>query len=180
MIAHQELAFLKRSCIIPKRLEFTPDFKDTFQERGFGLLVPPTAVTELVYLSNQGGQKAQLARTALASMLGWGISPWQMTSVGDDITESFSSRLQDHGLLPPEELNDGIILAECGLRGVPLLATSDRHLLDIDHRDLAVQFENTDLQNVTHSSVCVLCPGMSLESLAARPTGGLTLWRGAV
>ena len=39
-------------------------------------------------------------------------------------------------MIPEEEFNDGMILAETSLRQVSLLVTSDKHLLDIDEDEL--------------------------------------------
>ena len=49
------------------------------------------------------------------------------------------------GLLPDGEFNDGLILAETALAGIPALATSDADLLDIEEIPLRVQFEAADL-----------------------------------
>lgn len=48
------------------------------------------------------------------------------------ITERFAERLFARRLLPPDEFNDGLILAETSAAEIPLLVTSDRHLLDMD------------------------------------------------
>jgi len=58
-----------------------------------------------------------------------------------------------HGLLlqrliPEDEFNDGLILAETSLAAIPLLVTSDRHLLDIDEDALLLAFNEADLPPV--------------------------------
>jgi len=52
------------------------------------------------------------------------------------------------GLLPEGEFNDGLILAESALAGIPVLVTSDADLLDIEEIPLRVQFEEADLPPV--------------------------------
>jgi hypothetical protein len=52
------------------------------------------------------------------------------------------------GFLPEGEFNDGLILAETALVCIPILVTSDNHLLGIDNTILRVQFENSDLPPV--------------------------------
>ena len=42
-------------------------------------------------------------------------------------------------------MNDGLILAEVPLAEVPLLVTSDKHLLDIDETVLRLAFNDADL-----------------------------------
>ncbi len=48
-------------------------------------------------------------------------------------------------LLPPEEQNDGLILAESSLATIPVLVSSDHHLLDIPEDRLLVCFNDADL-----------------------------------
>lgn len=66
----------------------------------------------------------------------------------DFIAERFSESLRDKGLLPFEEVNDGVILAETSLAGISILVTRDRHLLDIDETSLAIAFNDADLASV--------------------------------
>jgi hypothetical protein len=67
--------------------------------------------------------------------------------------------LHELNLLPTEELNDGLILAETALAGIPLLVSSDKHLLDI---------EADELSRVCHdrhiSEVCVAHPKKLLKA----------------
>jgi hypothetical protein len=78
-------------------------------------------------------------------MLEWGIRPFDLVPTGHGLTELFSNLLRDRRLLPEGEFNDGLILAECALAGIPLLVTSDEHLLDIDGDRLRLCFEERDL-----------------------------------
>ncbi len=48
-------------------------------------------------------------------------------------------------LLPETERNDGKILAQTSLMGIPVLVTSDKHLLDIDEESLVLAFNEADL-----------------------------------
>jgi hypothetical protein len=64
------------------------------------------------------------------------------------VAELFAGRLLDRGLLPEEEFNDAVILAEASVAGIPLLVTSDRHLLDVEADALAVLFNDADLAPV--------------------------------
>jgi len=48
-------------------------------------------------------------------------------------------------LIPETEQNDGKILAQTSLAKIPLLVTSDRHLLDVDEDALLLAFNEADL-----------------------------------
>jgi len=130
--------------------DFAHDFRETFQERGYGLVVPPTVVTELTHMAFEtADEKQKLAMKALKHFREWGIQPYDLKAVGHGITAEFARHLIQKGLLPPDEFNDGLILAETALAGIPILATSDKHLLDIDETDLKVTFDERDLFQVS-------------------------------
>jgi predicted nucleic acid-binding protein len=124
---------------------FARDFKEYFQSLGFQFLVPPTVVMELTFAAEEeNGEKRALARKALDNFTRWRIQPFGMTAVETDITGGFSQRLREKGLLPFEEVNDGIILAETSLGGISILITRDKHLLDIDETSLSMAFNDAD------------------------------------
>lgn len=130
-------------------LDSAHDFRETFLAKGYSLIVPPTAVQELVnFFDRATPPKAALAEKALTSMLGWGIRPLDLISVGHGITESFYERLVKKGLLPESEKHDGFILAETSLLNIPVLVTSDRHLLDMDADLLKIAFDEASLAQV--------------------------------
>ncbi len=128
---------------------FAHDFKEFFQRLGFQFLVPPAVVMELAFAAEEeNGEKPALARRALDSFTRWRIQPFGMTAVETDIAEIFSQRLREKGLLPFEEVNDGIILAETSLGGISILITRDQHLLDLDETSLSMAFNDADLTPV--------------------------------
>jgi len=98
--------------------DFALTFLEVFLEKGYSFSVPPTVIQELVSKSDQG---EPLARRAISEMLNWKIKPFDLIPVGHGITESFSARLRNSGLLPPDEINDGLILAETSLAGISVL-----------------------------------------------------------
>ena len=51
-------------------------------------------------------------------------------------------------LVPSEEFNDALILAESSLAGIPVLVTSDHHLLDIPEDRLLVCLNDADLPSI--------------------------------
>jgi len=64
------------------------------------------------------------------------------------IAIGFATRLTDSSLIPENEQNDGKILAQSSLAGIPLLVASDKHLLDIDEDALLLAFNDVDLVSV--------------------------------
>jgi hypothetical protein len=129
--------------------EFAHDFRGIFQSKGYALVLPPTAAQELHFLLTHGGEKeSKLARTALTNLLQWGIRPFDLNSIEEAIGEQFVRGLLQHRLLPEDEFNDGLILAETSLEKIPLLVTSDSHLLDIDQNALLLAFNEADLAPV--------------------------------
>lgn len=131
-------------------LDSAHDFRETFLSKGYSLIVPPTVVQELVHFFDEAlPPKSALAEKALKSMLEWRIKPVDLISVGHGIAESFYERLVKKGLLPASERHDGFILAETSLLEIPILVTSDAHLLDMDSDLLKITFDEASLAQVT-------------------------------
>jgi hypothetical protein len=86
-----------------------------------------------------------MALSALTHLLDWRIYPIGLSSVDNAIADIFSRRLMKKGLLPPAEYNDGLVLAETSLAGIPVLVSSDRHLLELLEDQLFVCFNDADL-----------------------------------
>lgn len=129
------------------RKDFAHDFREVFQSRGYALVLPPTAVFALHVIFTHGGSAAdrELARLALTNLIAWGIRPFDVDSAAEVICEQFVRRLIRKRLIPDDETNDGMILAETALAGIPLLVTSDKHLLDINEDALLLAFGEADL-----------------------------------
>ena len=129
--------------------DFAHTFREVYQERGFALVVPPTAIQELAYCAlEKQCAETPLALKALQPLRSWNLSPFDLKSVGHSITEQFAEKLLCAGLLPEGEFHDGLILAETALANIPALVTSDADLLYIEAGKLAVQFEAADLPPV--------------------------------
>ena len=106
-------------------------------------------VSELaIATENSSEEKRTLAQKALKNLIGGKIKPFAVNSVGDFIAERFSQSVRDKRLLPFEEVNDGIILAESSIAGISILVTRDKHLLDIDETSLSMAFNDADLAPV--------------------------------
>lgn len=126
--------------------DFAHSFREALQAKGYSLKVLPTAIEELTYYAlDKACAETPYAFKALRQMRNWGISPAILNPMDRAITEAFSNKMIRKGFLPDGELHDGLILAEASLACVPVLATSDHHLLDIDPAHLKIQFEDSDL-----------------------------------
>lgn len=129
--------------------DFAHDFKEEFQARGYEFLVPPTAAAELNILSVHGGEPQRtFANRALRELRAWKCQPFLLSDTKLAIAEQFCRRLSEWHLIPDEERNDGLILAETSLGNIPLLVTSDKHLLSIDEDALRLAFNEADLPPV--------------------------------
>ncbi len=126
------------------------DFPEIFQSKGYSLILPPTAVHELHVIFTDGDALAEreLAQTALIHLLQWGIRPFDLDSAGEVVCEQFVGSLLRQRLLSEDEFNGGLILAETALAKIPLLVTSDRHLLNINEEALLQVFNEADLAPV--------------------------------
>ena len=129
--------------------DFAHEFKEGFSRRGYTLLVPPTVVAELEFFASQkDAPQHEIANVALEKMSGWECQPFTLSSTQLAIASRFATRLMDAALIPETEQNDGKILAQTSLAGIPLLVTSDKHLLDIDEDALLLAFNEADLASV--------------------------------
>ena len=125
------------------------EFHQEFLKRGYELWIAPTALLEIHVLSEKGdAREKSLALKALSNLLAWRITPFNLNSVGHGLTQIFAEKLITKGLLPEGECHDGMILAETALAEIPMLVTSDSHLLDIEETDLKIQFDECGLSHV--------------------------------
>ncbi|HEY3854068.1 MAG TPA: type II toxin-antitoxin system VapC family toxin [Verrucomicrobiae bacterium] len=131
---------------LARKEPFAEDFRDLFRCLGFQLLIPPTVVAEIAVASEDDSkEKRLLALGVLKNLIRWGIQPFSVNSTCEFIAERFSERLREKGMLPFEEVNDGIILAETSIGGISILVTRDKHLLNIDDTSLSIAFNDADL-----------------------------------
>src|SRR6266542_2642298 len=129
---------------------FAHTFKEVFQEKGYRLLAPPTVIQEATYAAKKKtGEEQKLALRSLQSLREWGISPFDLKSVGHGITEQFARKLIWKGILREGEFNDGLIVAETALASIPMLVTSDDDLVGMNKDLLAACFADSDLPTVS-------------------------------
>jgi predicted nucleic acid-binding protein len=129
--------------------DFAHTFREVFLEKGYTLNITPTVIQELAFaVEAKTGHDKEIALKALQCIREWKIQLFDLKAVGRGITEQFTRLLESRKLLPPEEVNDGQILAEASLAGIQILVTSDHHLLDIEEAELLTAFNDSDLKPV--------------------------------
>lgn len=75
----------------------------------------------------------------------WHFELLEMTPVQHGIAEQIAERLRHVGLLPHEEANDALIVAEPAILGCQLLMTRDEHLRGMDFPRLAFELQRFDV-----------------------------------
>lgn len=129
--------------------KFAAAFLNELHFHGWICRVSPTAIQEMLFhLKRRTPPQFALAEKALRSLQAWKIGPFDLVPVGHGITEQFVRKLTLKGYLPEDEENDGYILAETALVNIPVLITSDSHLLDIPRRNLSAELKAADLRDV--------------------------------
>jgi len=129
--------------------DFAHEFREEFATRGYSFLIPPTVIVELDLLATLGSPVQRgLADISLEKLSVWGCQPFTLSSTDLAIATRFAGRLLELRLIPETELNDGKILAQASLAGIPLLVTSDKHLLDISKDALLLALNEADLPPV--------------------------------
>ncbi len=76
----------------------------------------------------------------------WKIESVDLTPVQHGIAEQIADRVRAAGLLPAEEYNDSLILAESALLNCAMLLTSDGHLRNLDFRRTALELKSCDVE----------------------------------
>ena len=111
--------------------------------------MPPTVVAELAFFASLiDAPRHKISCVALEKMCDWKCQPFALSSTQPAIAIRFATRLMDASLIPETEQNDGKILAQTSLAEIPLLVTSDKHLLNIDKDALLLAFNEADLAPV--------------------------------
>jgi predicted nucleic acid-binding protein len=109
-------------------------------------LIPPTVQHELANWAFRGdGPKREAARKAIQFALSWRIVPANLIAVRHGIAERIAERVREQGLIPLEEVNDSLALAESALLGCSMLLTSDEHLRGIDFERLTLELRAFDV-----------------------------------
>ncbi len=110
------------------------------------LCLPPTALIELGYAADSGetAAKRNAARKFLQHHRAWGFRLVHFVPAGQTQVSRLAERLLEAELLPAEEVNDSILLAESSLLGCSMLLTSDEHLRGVDFERLTLELQAFD------------------------------------
>jgi hypothetical protein len=118
-------------------LDFAHDFRETYQSKDYALIAVPTVIAELYFFLEHGAaDEERLARGAMENMADWDIHAAPLAGSQIRVARSVGKRIRDFGLLPAEELNDAFIIGETSVMEIPLVVSSDSHLLEMDHEKL--------------------------------------------
>ena len=69
-----------------------------------------------------------------------------LVPVGHGIVERIADHLQEARLLPVQEYNDGLILAEAALLGCAILLSGDAHLRSLDFQRASLELKAFDVE----------------------------------
>jgi rRNA-processing protein FCF1 len=109
-------------------------------------VIPPTVQHELANWALQGeGRQREAARKAIQLGRSWWIVPVNLIAVRHGIAGLIAERIRQQGLIPDEEVNDSLALAESALLGCSILPTSDEHLRGIDFERLTLELQAFDV-----------------------------------
>jgi len=111
------------------------------------VLVPPTVFQELVYLADNADTSAERDRAhrALKNLAAWGLDLVNLVPVGHGIVERIATALVEAGLIPVEEYNDALVLAEAGLLECAILLSGDGHLRGLDFQKAMLTLKSFDV-----------------------------------
>lgn len=152
---------------LARREEHVVDAIELIRRRlpGPAFLVLPTVIQELTFIARQGDTAREQVdgRDALGGIRRWSFHPINFIPAGHAITDSIASKIRAAGLLPTQEVNDSLFVAEAALAGCTLIVSSDRHLCDIHQSQLNQLLKEADV-----SAVVVSSPRKILREFSAR------------
>lgn len=110
------------------------------------LLIPPTVQNELANWTLRGdARRRESAGRAIRLSHSWRIVPVNLLPVRHGIAERIAQQLREEGLIPEDEVNDSLVLAESALLNCCMLLTSDEHLRGVDFERMTIKLANFDL-----------------------------------
>ena len=129
-------------------------------------LVLPTVIQELTYIALEGDTFKEQgdAKRALRGIREWGFHPINFIPAGHAITDIVATKIREAGLLPTQEVNDSLFVAEAALAGYTIIVSSDRHIRDINQPRLNQLLHDADV-----SAVIISSPRKILREFETRP-----------
>lgn len=152
---------------LARREESTLDAIALIRRRlpGAAFLVLPTVIQELAFIARAGEtiNARRDAQQALGGIRTWGFHPINFIAAGHAITDSIATKIRETDLLPTQEVNDSLFLAEAALAGCSLIVSSDQHIRNIDQARLTRLLSEADV-----SAVVISSPRKILREFGAR------------
>lgn len=108
------------------------------------LVVPPTVLHELA-LAVRTGETPRIRKAALlalSQLRAWGFEPLNLVPVGHGIVERIAAEIRHRDLVPAEEMNDSLIIAEAALLECRLLVSGDAHLRSVGFPTLTLLLQD--------------------------------------
>ena len=121
-------------------VEVVTDAVSTIRQRlrDAKFVVPPTVLHELA-LAVRGGETERIRKAAfraLSQLRAWQFEALNLVLMGHGIVERIAEEIRRRDLLPAEEKNDSLIVAESALLECRILLSGDAHLRGIDFQRL--------------------------------------------
>jgi predicted nucleic-acid-binding protein len=110
-------------------------------------ILTPTVLEELVLKAEHGDTPLdrRLARKVLANLLTWRVRTVNFIPVGRGSVAEIARKIRRADLIPDDEVNDSLIVAEAGLVAATLLLSSDAHIKDLDQARLTMLLAASDV-----------------------------------
>lgn len=132
-----------------QRVDDVMDAIETIRRRlsGVELWLPPTVVEELAHGASASPDPTirSASRLMLRHHRAWGFRLVNFVPLGFAQVEQIAHRLRQRGLLPEAEIHDSLVVAEAAALNCALLTSSDQHVHDINHEELAREPSAFDL-----------------------------------
>ena len=126
------------------------DYIKYWKHNGYWLFNSPAVMEEIAWFDMNGTQRERdLAANVLEQFHEWQLDFFEPSPVADAAARRFALNLIQRRLLPVREKTDGRILGQTAWAQIPVLVTSDRHLLGMDAGSLRLEFERVRLFPVT-------------------------------
>ncbi|MBI4661686.1 MAG: type II toxin-antitoxin system VapC family toxin [Verrucomicrobia bacterium] len=130
--------------------ELVIDALETVRRRldGAEFIVTPTVIEEIALKAESPDTPLdrRLAHRVSGSLVyPWGFHPLNFISVRRGIVAEVARRIRREGIIPDDQVNDSLILAEAAFVGATLLLSSDSHLKDIEYARLKIVLDAADV-----------------------------------
>jgi predicted nucleic acid-binding protein len=130
------------------------DALETLKKKKADLLVTPTVLAELGYAitDEPNTDKGALSAIALGSLRKWGITPIVFPTGSKEDARYVEDEIRANGLIPHQERNDSLILAEAVVWNCDIVLSGDKHIADVEREPLGEL-----LKRIYPAGTCPVC-----------------------